>query len=165
MIDDRPVEPTVREIDSTMFLALVDPGDWPTRSQQIIAAGTVLGEQGQFGAGLPFLFEADGKRWIGLPFVPDETQGSPPFVPRPGQDARRLPRHSAVVVYRRAQPFDEARADAENRARAFAERRQLRPDGPLRVLPFFNWGDAAPTAEQLAHMAVQVELPVQEPPK
>ncbi|MEZ5966846.1 MAG: hypothetical protein R3F56_23605 [Planctomycetota bacterium] len=163
--DDRPTEPVVRHIDSTLFLALKDPGDWQARAERIVAAGTELGEQGQFGAGLPFFFEADGARWIGLPFEPDREQGSPPFRARPGQDARRRARHAAVVLYRAGAPYDAACDEAANRVRAFAERNRLTPDGPLRALAYFGWGDAAPTEAQLQSMPVQVELPIAEPPR
>lgn len=165
VLDDRPVEPALRDLEGTLFLAIRDPGDWQGRSDRIVAAGTVLGEQGQFGAGLPFLYEEDGQRWIGLPFVPDEQQGSPPFAPRPDQDVRRRPRQRALVVYRSGEAFATASEAAAAQLRAFAARQDLHPAGPLRVLPFFNWGEAPPTEAELAQMSVQVELPVAGPRK
>lgn len=158
--DDRPAEPAVRDVPGTLFLRLDDPGDWEGRSAAIVAAGTVLGEQGQFGAGLPFLYEEQGQHCIGLPFEPDAGQGNPPFVARDGQRVERRPNHRAVVVYRSGQPFAAASAAATSDVLAFAAKARLQPAGPVRILPFFNWGEAAPTAAQLDRMGVQAELPV-----
>lgn len=163
--DARPTEPILETIESTLFLVIDDPLDWEKRAAAITAVGATLGEQGQFGQGLPFLFtEADRQR-IGIPFVPDETTGSRPFLARPGQDARARPRHTAIVVYGADASFAVSSAALARAALAFAERHRHTVAGPLRTLPYLAWEDGGPSEARLQRLGVRVELPIAEPPR
>lgn len=159
----RPSQPVLETQAAKLVLVIDDPGDWTKRADAIVSAGSTLGDQGQIGEGLPFLFDDGGKPRIGLPFVPDDSAGSPPFVARPGQDVRPRPRHTAIVVYRDRAPFETSAAQLAAAVVEFGKRAGHRANGPLRTLPYLAWEDGGPSAERLARMGVRVELPIEEP--
>jgi hypothetical protein len=163
--DARPTEPLLETIESTLFLVIDDPLDWDKRAAAITTIGETLAEQGQFGQGLPFLFTEAERPRIGIPFVPDETTGSRPFLARTGQDARARPRHTAIVVYGADASFAVGSAALARAAQGFAERHRHTLAGPLRTLPYLAWEDGGPSEARLQRLGVRVELPIAEPPR
>ncbi len=160
-----PAEPEVWPLAERPFLRIEDPGDWATRAARVLAAYATLTEQAQLEEGLPFLFEAENKAWIGIPFAPDADQGGPSFVARRDQVVQRRPQQFALVLYRGKQAFEASSLAGSNAVRAYATQTQSIVTGPLRVIPHLDWHRGEPSAAALAAVKLRFELPIEKPGK
>jgi hypothetical protein len=158
--DAKPTAPRIEVIESAMFLVIDDPESWAERAAAIGAHGAALGEQGQVGEPLPFLFEEGGVRRIGIPFVPGEHSGFRPFVARDGQVVRRAKRHRAAVVFIDKGRIEHALERGPKLLADFVAAEGIAAAGPLRTIPYLAWERGAPDSARLARVAVRFELPL-----
>jgi len=160
VVGSEPRTPVLQTLPGRVSLLLEDPGDWEERIASSNTHGRELYAQGQIGTDLMFFYQEAGKRYMAIPFEPDEERRSQPFLRKKHQKVVRRPPQQLVAVVCVDGSEKGAAATGMKILQQFLAKQKLRASGPLRVIPYVLPENGVPDARKLEHLTVRLELPV-----